>query len=48
MVPDLPNAVTCNTVPHVMVIPNYKIFSLVLHNCKFATVRNSDVNFCVF
>ena len=33
-----------NTVPHVVVTPNYKIILLLLHNCNFATVMNHYVN----
>jgi hypothetical protein len=32
-----------STIPHV-VIPNHQVISLLLHNCKFATVINSNVN----
>jgi hypothetical protein len=34
---NLPDGVT---LLHVVVTPNYKIISLLLHNCKFATVMN--------
>ena len=33
-----------NTVSHVVVNPNHKIISLLLHNCNFATVVNHNVN----
>jgi hypothetical protein len=32
-----------NTAPHVAVIPNHKIISLLLHNCIFATVKNNNI-----
>ena len=37
-----------NTVPHVVVTPTIKLFSLLLHNCNFATVMNNNANICVF
>jgi hypothetical protein len=40
----LPNAVTFNTVPHVVVTPNHKVIMLLLHNCNFATIMNHHVN----
>ena len=30
-------------VPHIVVTPNYKIISLLLHNCNFSTVMYHDV-----
>ena len=33
-----------NRAPHVVVTPNHKIISLLLHNCSFATVMNHNVN----
>ena len=33
-----------NTVPHVVVTPNHKSISLLLHNCNFATLMNCNVN----
>ena len=33
-----------NTAPHVVGTPNHKITSLLLHNCKFASGLNHDVN----
>ena len=33
-----------DAVPHVVVTPNYKIISLLLHNCDFATAINCNVN----
>ena len=33
-----------NTVLHLVVTPNHNIISLLLHNCKFATVTNQNVN----
>jgi hypothetical protein len=33
-----------NTVPHVVVTPNQKLFSLIFHNCNFAMDHN--VNIC--
>jgi hypothetical protein len=36
-----------NTVPHVVVTPNIKLFSLLLHNCNFASVLNCSVNICI-
>lgn len=33
-----------NTGPHVVVIPNHKVISLLLHNCNFATVMNQDID----
>lgn len=33
-----------NTVPHVAVIPIIKLFLLLFHSYKFATVKNLDVN----
>ena len=34
-----------NTVPPVAMTPTIKLFSLLLHNCNFATVMKYDVNF---
>jgi hypothetical protein len=34
----------CNTVRRVIVTPNQKTILLLLHNCKFATVMNCNVN----
>lgn len=46
----LPDALTFNTVPQVMVKnpppPALKLFLLLLLNCSFATVLNRDVNSC--
>ena len=36
-----------NTVPHGMK-SNHKLFSLLLHNCNFATVMRHDENIYVF
>lgn len=33
-----------NTVPHVVVTPNHKTISLLLHSCNFTTVVNHNVN----
>lgn len=33
-----------NTVPHGVVTPDHKIISLLLYNCKFATVMNHNIN----
>jgi hypothetical protein len=33
-----------NIVPHIVVIHNHKIISLLLHNCNFPTVVNRNVN----
>lgn len=33
-----------NTVPQVVLTPNHKVISLLLHNCNFATVVNRNVN----
>ena len=33
-----------NTLPHVVLTPNHEIILLLLHNCNFATVMNSNVN----
>nr|KAF6392725.1 hypothetical protein mPipKuh1_007903 [Pipistrellus kuhlii] len=38
---NLSNATTFNTVPHVVVTPIIKLFSLLLHNCNFSTVNES-------
>lgn len=38
---DLSNVVA---LPHVVVTINYKIISLLLYDCNFATVINSNVN----
>jgi hypothetical protein len=35
-------------VPHVVVAPNITLFLLLLHYCNFATVRNHNINICVF
>lgn len=40
---NLPNVAIRNTVPHVVVAPNQKIISLLLHNCDFATDHRKDV-----
>ena len=37
-----------NTVPHVVVTPNHKIFLLLHHNCTFAIVRNHSTSTCGF
>lgn len=37
-----------NTVPHVVMTPNHKIISLLLHSTNFATVMNCNVNICAF
>ena len=42
------NASTFNIAPHVLVTPTIKLFSLLLHNCNFATAMNYNVNMCVF
>ena len=44
---NLPNAATFNTVPHAVVTPATKLFSLLLHNDNFVTVMNYNVNICV-
>lgn len=41
---NLPNNVTFNTVSHTVVTPNYRIISLLLHNCNFAIIMNCSVN----
>jgi hypothetical protein len=33
-----------NTVPHVVVTPTRKLFSLAFYNCNFATIMNCNVN----
>jgi hypothetical protein len=33
-----------NTFPHVVIVPNHKIISLLPHKCTFATVMNCNVN----
>jgi hypothetical protein len=40
------NAMTLNTVPRVVVTPTIKLFTLLLHNCNFATAMNSDISMC--
>lgn len=35
-----------NTIHHIVVTPNYKIMSLLLHNYDFATVMNHNLNVC--
>jgi hypothetical protein len=47
---NFPNVSTLfNTVPHVVVTPpTIKLFSLIFHNCTFATVMNHNRNICVF
>ena len=37
-----------NTVPHVVVAPTIKLLFLLPHDCTLATVRNSNINICVF
>ena len=37
-----------NAVPQVAVSPNHKLFSWLLHSCKFTTVMNQNANLCVF
>ena len=37
-----------NTIPHVVVTPNHKITSLLLHNYHFATGMYCDVKICAF
>ena len=37
-----------NIVLHVVDIPTIKLSSLLLYNCKFATIMNRNVNICVF
>ena len=37
-----------NTVPHVVLTPTIKIFSLLLYYCNFSTVVNHNVNICIF
>ena len=41
---NLLNAAIFNTVPHVVVTPNYKIILWLLHNCNVVTVINHNVN----
>lgn len=36
-----------NTVLRVVVTPITKLFSLLLHNCHFATVMSRNVNICI-
>lgn len=38
---NLPNAVT---LPHAVVTPAVKLFSLLLNNCNFASVMNYNIN----
>ena len=40
-----PNAVTFNTVHHVVVTTSGKIISLLLQKCNFATVMNHNVKY---
>jgi hypothetical protein len=40
----LPNLHPFNKVPHVEVTPNDKMTPLLLHNCKFGTFMNCNVN----
>lgn len=42
----LPNAVTFNTAPHVVAIPNYKIIFLLLCNCCFAVMNHNKYLIC--
>ena len=37
-----------NTVVHVVVTPIKNVFSLLLYNCKFATISDCNINICVF
>lgn len=37
-----------NAVSHAMVIPNHKLFSLLLYNCNCAAIMNCNVDICVF
>ena len=37
-----------NIVPHAVVTPNIELFSLLLHNCNFATGMNPNVIICAF
>lgn len=41
---NLPNAASLNTVPHAVLTPTTTLFSLLLHNCTFASVRNLNVH----
>ena len=41
---NLPHAATFSTVPHVVGTPTIKLFLLLLHSYKFATVMNCNVN----
>jgi hypothetical protein len=34
------------TVPHAVVTPNHKLFSLPLRNCHFVTIMGCGVNIC--
>lgn len=43
-VPILPNAMTLNTVPHIVGSPTIKLLLLLRHNCNFATTMNWNVN----
>lgn len=40
----LPKAATFSAVPHVVVTPTIKLFSLLLDNCNFSTVISHNVN----
>ncbi|EDL77014.1 rCG25479 [Rattus norvegicus] len=33
-----------NTIPHVVVTPRHKLFSLLLQSCNFVTLFSCDVN----
>lgn len=39
---NLPYISTLNTVPHVVLTPNHKVISKLLHNCNFATIINHN------
>lgn len=41
---DSPNAATFITVPPVVAAPTITLFSMLLHNCKFATAVNGSVD----
>jgi hypothetical protein len=42
---NLPDAVTLNAVPHLVLTPNHKV--ILFHNCNFATAMNHSENICV-
>lgn len=45
---NLPNAATFNTLSHVVVTPTIELFSLLLHNCNFASVVSRNVKYRCF